>query len=207
MVTWGTTADGERRRSGLVGLGCPLLLDDPSNTESRAGTKHVIDTLAAPDSGSIVRAKTAIAMHLASGGQPAPLASYRASTPSARRNEAPAARHSTAALFALERAPEPEPADERSAAEGHGWGTGRRLRARHHVRAHWKRQAFGPKLSRRRWIVVEGYARGPVPREDQIVMTRLNDERPTQPGRAAECTEAPVPRPANQSRSSRTTHR
>ena len=29
------------------------------------------------------------------------------------------------------------------------------------------------KRSRRRWIVIEGYARGPVPRDDQIAMTRL----------------------------------
>ena len=48
-----------------------------------------------------------------------------------------------------------------------------RLRARHHVRAHWKRQAFGPQLSHRRWIVVEPYARGPAPAQNQIVVTRL----------------------------------
>ena len=39
----------------------------------------------------------------------------------------------------------------------HRRGDGACLRARHHVQAHWKRQAFGPKRSRRRWIVIEGY--------------------------------------------------
>lgn len=173
VVTWGTTANDERRRSGLAALGSPVHVDDPANPESRAGTKHVIDTLAAPDTGPIARAKTAIAVHLASEGQPAPLARYQSSTTRACPGHALAGRPSITALFALERAPEPEPAEARPAGERHRWGGGGPLRARHLVRAHWKRQAFGPKLSKRRWIVVEGYARGPVPQADQIVMTRL----------------------------------
>ena len=175
VVTWRTTADGERSRSGLAALGCPVHVDDPDNAESRAGTWHVIDSLAAPDTGPIARAKTAIALHLASDGRAAPLTTYRPSTAgaSARGEELPAGRASITALFALERAPEPEPAEGSSTGEGRPWSGAKRLRARHHVRAHWKRQAFGPKLARRRWIVVEGYARGPAPREEQIVMTRL----------------------------------
>ena len=175
VVTWRTAANGERSGAGLAALRCPVHADDPHNAESRAGTQLVIDTLAAPDTGSVARAKTAIAVHLASNGRAAPLGSYHPSTAGARaRGEAvPAAHWSITALFALERAPEPEPAEDRSTGEGHQWGGSGRLRARHHVRAHWKRQAFGARLTRRRWIVVEGYARGPAAEEDQIVMTRL----------------------------------
>ena len=176
VVTWRTAADGERSSAGLAALRCPIHASDPENAESRAAMRQIIDTLAAPDTGSIARAKTAIAVHLASNGRAAPLASYRASVGGMRTRPGeagPAQRRPTPALFALERAPEPEPAQERPTGEGHGEGGGGRLRARHHVRAHWKRQAFGPKRSRRRWIVVEGYARGPAPQADQIVVTRL----------------------------------
>ena len=175
VITWRTTPDGERSRPGVATLTCPPHVDDPDNAESRAGMQHVIDTLAAPDTGSIARVKTAIALHLASDGRAAPLASYRPATPGGRKEGGGGAarRHSIMTLFALERAPEPEPAQERSTAERDHRGGGGRLTARHHVRAHWKRQAFGPRLSRRRWIVVEGYARGPAPGDDQIVVTRL----------------------------------
>ena len=175
VVTWRTTADGERSGAGLAALRCPVHADDPHNAESRAARKHVIETLAAPQTGPIARAKTAIAVHLASDGRAAPLASYRPSTAGARARgeELPAGQRSIIALFALERAPEPEPADERATGQGHPRGDGGRLHTRHHVRAHWKRQAFGPQLARRRWIVVEGYARGPAAEEDQIVITRL----------------------------------
>ena len=175
VATWRMTSEGERSRSGVAALKSPLHVDDPDNAESRAGIKHVIDSLAAPGTGPITRVKTAIAMHLAHDGRAVPLASYRASTAgaSARSQEAPARHKSITALFALERAPEPEPAEDRATGEEHRRGGGGPLRARHHVRAHWKRQAFGPKRSRRRWIVIEGYARGPVPRDDQIAMTRL----------------------------------
>ena len=175
VVTWGTTPDDERIRSGAAVLKSPVHVDNPDDAESRAGTRDVIDTLAAPDTGPIARAKTAIAVHLANDGRATPLASYRPSTAgaSARSREAPARRASITALFAIERAPEPEPPEDHSMGEGHRWGDSGPLRARHHVRAHWKRQAFGRNRSRRRWIVVEAYARGPAPRDDQIVVTRL----------------------------------
>ena len=51
------------------------------------------------------------------------------------------------------------------------------LRARHAVGPHWKRQAYGPKHSRRRWIVIERYERGPAPDDDQIVVTRLAERQ------------------------------
>ena len=57
--------------------------------------------------------------------------------------------------------------------------------ARHEVGPHWNRQAYGPRHSRRRWIVVERYKRGPAPEEDQIVLTRLA-ERQARGGDAAE---------------------
>ena len=179
MVTWRTTPDGERSGLGLAALRCPVHVDDPHNPESRAATWHVIDTLAAPDIGPIARAKTAIAVHLASDGRAAPLASYRAGAhrAGARGDEALVRERSITALFALERAPEPEPADAHATGEGHAWGGTGQLRARQHVRAHWKRQAFGPRLSRRRWIVVEGYARGPAAQDDQIVMTRIAERQ------------------------------
>ena len=41
------------------------------------------------------------------------------------------------------------------------------------LRAHWKRQAFGPRLSQRQWIVAEDYTREPTPKDDQVVITRL----------------------------------
>ena len=105
--------------AGLAALRCPVHADDPLNPENRAGTQLVIDTLAAPDTGPIARAKTAIALHLASDGRAAPLASYRPSTAGARARgeEAPAGQRSITALFALERAPEPEPAEEHATGE------------------------------------------------------------------------------------------
>ena len=178
VVSWRTAPDGERTAAGVAVLKQPVHVDDPDNPESQAGTRHVIDTLAAPDTGSIARAKTAIALHLASDGRAAPLASYRPSPAGARARgeELPAGQRSITALFALDRAPEPESAEKRATGEGHRRGGGR-LHARQHVRAHWKRQAFGPRLTRRRWIVVEGYARGPAPEDDQIVMTRLAEQQ------------------------------
>ena len=121
VVTWRTAPDGERSAAGLAALRCPVHADDPHNPVSRAGTQLVIETLAAPQTGPIARAKTAIALHLASDGRAAPLASYRPSTAGARARgeEAPAGQRSITALFALERAPEPEPAEERATGEGH----------------------------------------------------------------------------------------
>ena len=45
------------------------------------------------------------------------------------------------------------------------------------VEPHWKRQAYGPRRSRRRWIVIDRYERGPAPEDDQIVVTRLPERR------------------------------
>ena len=175
VVSWRTAPDGERTAAGVAVLKQPVHIDDPDNPESQAGTRHVIDTLAAPEIGSVARAKTAIAVHLASDGAAAPLGNYRPSTASARTatERAPPGHRSATALFAIERAPEPETAQEAPTGKGHHGGAGAQLQARQRVRAHWKRQAFGPKHSRRRWIVVESYRRGPAPGEDQITITRL----------------------------------
>ena len=99
-------------------------------------------------------------------------------------------RGSFTALFALRRAPEPERAEDRGTAKaGHRAGGRGALRELQVVRPHWKRQAHGPRRSRRRWIVVERYERGPASAEDQIEVTRLaegqrgtaqsSQERPT----------------------------
>ena len=175
VVTWRTTSEGERSEVGVAVLKGLIKANDPESPESRVGTIQIIDVLAAPDSGAIARAKTAIAMHLENDGRATPLASYRASTgtTSTQRQEVSTGRRSITALFAIERAPEPEPAEEHATGEGHRPGGRGRLRERHHVRAHWKRQAYGPKRSKRRWKVIEGYTRGPEPAEDQIAMTRL----------------------------------
>lgn len=175
VLSWRTTADGERTHAGLAALRSPVHVDDPHNAESRAGRQIIIDSLTQPDTGSIARVKTAIALHLENDGEPTPLGSYRPSTAATRaRNGAlPALQTSITALFALERAPDPEAAQEHATGEGRGASGNGGFRARHHVRAHWKRQAFGPQLSHRRWIVVEPYARGPAPAQNQIVVTRL----------------------------------
>ena len=180
VVTWRTGADGARTRVGVAVLGSPVRVDDPDNPEGQAGATRVIDTLAAPDTGSVARAKTAIALHLANDGEPAPLAPYRASTANAAsaRQEAAATRASFTALFALKRAPEPERGERHATGRGgHRRGGGARLLARQEVGPHWKRQAHGPRHSRRRWIVVERYERGPAPEEDQIVLTRLAERQ------------------------------
>ena len=176
VVTWRTSAEGERSSAGLAALRAPVHADDPENPESRAGLEQIIETLAAPDTGSITRAKTAIALHRANNAQAPALRSYRPSAGSARaRADDAGARppRSITALFAIERAPEPETAEPDAKGKGHGRGGGGRIEERQRVRAHFKRQAFGPRLSRRRLIVIEGYRRGPAPADDQIVVTKL----------------------------------
>ena len=176
VVTWRTSAEGERSSEGLAALRTPVHADDPDNPESRAGLEQIIETLAAPDTGPIARAKTAVALHLANNAQAPALRSYRPSAGSARaRGDDAGARppRSITALFAIERAPEPETAEPDGKGKGHGRGGGGQLEERQRVRAHFKRQAFGPRLSRRRLIVIEGYRRGPAPEDDQIVVTRL----------------------------------
>ena len=176
VVTWRTTPDGERSRPGVAVLKYPVHVDDPTSPESQAGTRHVIDTLAMPDTGSVARAKTAIALHLASDGQAAPLGPYRASTAGTRwpRQDAAGAGQSFTALFALKRAPEPERGENHTVGQrDHRQRDRGPLLARQEVGPHWKRQAYGPRHSRRRWIVIERYERGPAPEDDQIVVTRL----------------------------------
>ena len=176
VVTWRTSAEGERSSAGLAALRTPVHADDPDNPESRAGLDQIIETLAAPHTGPIARAKTAIALHLANNAQAPALRSYRPSAGSARaRADDAGARpaRSITALFAIERAPEPESAEAHAKGSGHSRAGGGQLKERQRVRAHFKRQAFGPRLSRRRLIVIEGYRRGPAPEEDQIVVTRL----------------------------------
>ena len=180
VMTWRTAPVGHRTRAGLAALRCPIHVDDPDNPESAAGTERIINTLAAPDTGTIARVKTAIALHLASDDEAGPLAPYRRSTPGARtRSEGAGAQEtSITALFALKRAPEPKRGDDDASGQrGHGRGGGRRLLARQEVEPHWKRQAYGPRHSRRRWIVIERYERGPTPEDDQIVVTRLPERQ------------------------------
>ena len=180
VVTWRRGADGERTGAGVAVLGDPIRVDNPHDPESQAGARRVIDTLAAPGTGSVARAKTAVALHLANDGEPAPLGAYRASTAGAgsARQGAAATRRSFSALFALKRAPEPERGEDHATGRsGHRHGGSTRLLARQVVGPHWKRQAYGPRHSCRRWIVVERYERGPAPEDDQIVLTRLAERQ------------------------------
>ena len=163
VVPWRTSAEGERSSAGLAALRAPVHADDPDNPESRAGLEQIIEALTAPHTGPVARAKTAIALHRANNAQAPALGSYRPSAGSARaRADDAGARppRSITALFAIERAPEPETAELHAEGRGHGRGGGGRLEERQRVRAHFKRQAFGSRLSRRRLIVIEGYRRG-----------------------------------------------
>ena len=101
---------------GFAALKGLIHTDSPDSTESRAGTRQVINAPAAPDSGAIAHAKSAVALHLGSDGQATPLASFRASTGSANtpRREVIAGHRTITVLCAIERAPEPEPPQERN---------------------------------------------------------------------------------------------
>ena len=154
----------------------PVHVDDPDDAEKQAGTRLVIDTLAAPDTGTIARMRSAIALHLSADRDPTALGPYRASTAGAQtpREAAREQRGSFTALFALRRAPEPQRGEDRATAKaGHRHGGRGPLLELQEVAPHWKRQAHGPRHSRRRWIVIERYERGPAPAEDQIEVTRL----------------------------------
>ena len=84
----------------------------------------------------------------------------------------------TQSIFALVRAPDPVLADAATKVEVTGKGMERGPPAEHHyVRAHFKRQAYGPKQSLRRVICIEGYWRGPEPDELHVVLERMSDER------------------------------
>ena len=185
VVTWRTGADGARTRVGVAVLGSAVHVDDPRNPESQAGAMRIIDTLAAPDTGSVARVKTGITLHLANGGEPPPLGPYRPSTAGAApaRAGSAATRGSPTTLFALTRAPEPERGERAATGRGgHSHGGGR-LVALHEVGPHWKRQSHGPRHSKRRWQLIERYERGPAPDEDQIVVTRLAErQRPRSVG-------------------------
>ena len=176
VVSWHTGADGRRCRSGVAVLRDPVHVDDPANADGQAGARLVIDTLAAPDTGTVARVRSAIALHLSADGEPTALGPYRANAAGGRAlRETPPVRHgSFTALFALRRAPEPERGEDRATGKaGHRAGGRGPLLERQEVGPHWKRQAHGPRHSKRRWIVVERYERGPAAEADQIEVTRL----------------------------------
>ena len=180
VVVWRTGADGRRSQSGVAVLRYPVHVDDPANAEGQAGARLVIDTLETRGTGTIARVRSAIALHLSADGEPTAIGPYRVSTAGAQtpRETAPERRGSFTALFALRRAPEPERGEDRTTAKaGHRHGARGPLLERHEVAPHWKRQAHGPRHSKRRWIVVERYERGPAPAEDQIEVTRLAERQ------------------------------
>lgn len=185
VVTWCTGPEGARNGAGLAALRAPPVADDPASPESRAGLEQVVEALAAPETGAVARTKAAIMVHLEADGQAAPLGAYRPSAGGAAlRCETPrTGQRSPTALFAIERAPEPERDDSHGAGGGQGPRAGARLEERQRVRAHWKRQAYGPRHSKRRRRIIESYKRGPKPGEDQILMTRLAEGR--SPGHVA----------------------
>ena len=180
VVVWRTSADGRRSRSGVAVLRYPVHVDDPDDAEKQAGARLVIETLAAPDTGTMARVRSAIGLHLSADGEPTALGPYRASTAGAQtpREAARERRGSFTALFALRRAPEPERGEDRTTTKaGHRHGGRGPLLELQEVAPHWKRQAHGPRHSRRRWIVIERYERGPAPAEDQIEVTRLAERQ------------------------------
>lgn len=180
ILVWRTSADGRRSRTGVAALRYPVHVDDPANADGQASAQLVIDTLAVPDTGTVTRVRSAIALHLSADGEPTALGPYRASTAGAHspREAACERRGSYTALFALRRAPEPERGQDGAGAKGRHRAGGRGpLLDRQEVGPHWKRQAHGPRHSKRRWIVVERYERGPAPEDDQIEVTRLAERQ------------------------------
>ena len=180
VLSWRTTPEGGHVDAGVAILDYPIRVDDPHKQEGSAGLMTVIEALATPETGAIARVETAVALHLAHGGAATPLGPYRASVARGHARSIPAGRGRAGPdrLFALERAPEPE---HRPVA---GPGKGRRkaragtaLESLQTVGPHWKRQAHGPKRSKRRWIVIDEYERGPKAEADQIVMTRLAERQ------------------------------
>ena len=137
--------------------------------------------------GTIARVRSAIGLHLSADEDPTALGPYRASTAGAQtpREAAREPRGAFTALFALRRASEPERGEDRATAKaGHRHGGREPLFELQEVAPHWKRQAHGPRHSRRRWIVIERYERGPAPTEDQIEVTRLAERQRRSPDRA-----------------------
>ena len=180
VLTWRTHADGTISDTGVGILTTPIRVDDPNDHERRAATARIIASLTMSGTGAIARAETAIALHRAHRGETAPLGPYRASVNRGHERTARAGRAGAGVtrLFALERAPEPERAPEASRDGSAGQQrAGAPLKALHTVGAHWKRQAHGPRRSKRRWIVIEPYERGPKAEADQIVMTRVAERQ------------------------------
>ena len=95
-------------------------------------------------------------------------------------NREQAARPRMDSIFSLVRAPDPVQADRDNAATASHGGTGEPrgpLTEHHYVRAHYKRQPYGPGQTLRKVICVEGYWRGPEPDESHVRLERLSDER------------------------------
>ena len=83
-------------------------------------------------------------------------------------------------IFALVQAPEPMVAPAQDTTRGTGSSNtrdGKPLETRQKVGAHYKNQPYGPKSILRKTIIVEGYERGPEPREDQVTMIKLGGTR------------------------------
>lgn len=81
-------------------------------------------------------------------------------------------------IFQLIRAPDPIVSDPRQRARTPAGGRGHELTERHYVKAHYKRQAYGPGQSLRQVICVEGYWRGPEPDAEHVPLERLADRPP-----------------------------
>ena len=176
IATWRTRADGTTAGAAVAMMRCPPHIHDPADPEREAAMHQVVEMLSTPDTGPIARAKIAIALQVANHGEGQPLQPYRRAAPSesAKVRPSPPRAAPMQDLFALDRAPEPlaaRPDNDKISASGSRASP--TLSARQVVSAHLKHQAFGPKLARRRWIVIEHYHRGPTPREDQIAVTRL----------------------------------
>ena len=121
VVTWRTTPNIAHVDAGVANLDYPVRVDDPDKRGSAPGMDTVIEALTSPGTGTIARIETAMALHEAQGGRPAPLGPHRASLHAGHQRTGAAGRGRTGRgrLFALERAPEPE------RAPGAGRGNGR----------------------------------------------------------------------------------
>ena len=180
VLAWENRADtSERERAALAVLGQPVRIDDVDDATRQAQLTNMTATLRDEGRGAVARAKTAIALHLETTNQAPPLRAYRPSEArqSGKPSHADQRTSARGSLFAVERAADPEPpaAGGPGTAQGAGRG-GRPLEAQQQVRAHWKRQACGRRLARRRWKLIAQYKRGPAPREDQVPVRRLSEQ-------------------------------
>ena len=181
LVSWRQKPDGRITDLGAATLQCPVHVNDPAQTEANAELLRSARTLADPERGVVARAKNAIALHLQNTPETAPLGPYRPSEGRGGEDRPPGQRTAgddVESLFALERAPEPERQEETPAQRRPGRQRSRGpLTARQEVCTHWKQQAMGPNRSQRRTILILPYKRGPKPREDQVPITRLSEQR------------------------------